>query len=99
MRSPSRSVALPLPSSPHWAPTNTITGTSVDAFRRTPRTRECPGTAEVYAKTVCATPACWSSVGSAALRVLLIGSAGREHALAVGLAADPAVEQIIAAPG
>jgi phosphoribosylamine--glycine ligase len=33
------------------------------------------------------------------VRVLLIGSGGREHALAVALAADPAVEQIIAAPG
>jgi len=33
------------------------------------------------------------------VRVLLIGSGGREHALAVGLAADPAVETIIAAPG
>jgi phosphoribosylamine--glycine ligase len=33
------------------------------------------------------------------VRVLLIGSGGREHALAVALAADPAVEQLIAAPG
>jgi len=33
------------------------------------------------------------------VRVLLIGSGGREHALAVGLAADPSVEQLIAAPG
>jgi phosphoribosylamine--glycine ligase len=33
------------------------------------------------------------------VRVLLIGSGGREHALAVGLAADPAVDQLIAAPG
>jgi phosphoribosylamine--glycine ligase len=33
------------------------------------------------------------------VRVLLIGSGGREHALAIGLAADPAVEQLIAAPG
>ncbi|GAA2579349.1 phosphoribosylamine--glycine ligase [Winogradskya consettensis] len=33
------------------------------------------------------------------MRVLLIGSGGREHALAVGLAADPSVEQLIAAPG
>jgi len=33
------------------------------------------------------------------VRVLLIGSGGREHALAVGLAADPAVESLIAAPG
>jgi len=33
------------------------------------------------------------------VRVLLIGSGGREHALAIGLAADPAVESIIAAPG
>ncbi|HEX6969423.1 MAG TPA: phosphoribosylamine--glycine ligase [Micromonosporaceae bacterium] len=33
------------------------------------------------------------------MRVLLIGSGGREHALALGLAADPAVEQLIAAPG
>ncbi|MFI5840918.1 phosphoribosylamine--glycine ligase [Catenuloplanes sp. NPDC051500] len=33
------------------------------------------------------------------MRVLLIGSGGREHALAIGLAADPAVEQLIAAPG
>ncbi|MFI5935986.1 phosphoribosylamine--glycine ligase [Actinoplanes sp. NPDC051494] len=33
------------------------------------------------------------------MRVLLIGSGGREHALAVGLAADPSVEQLVAAPG
>ncbi len=33
------------------------------------------------------------------MRVLLIGSGGREHALAVGLAADPEVELLVAAPG
>jgi len=33
------------------------------------------------------------------VRVLLIGSGGREHALAVGLAADPSVEFLAAAPG
>lgn len=33
------------------------------------------------------------------MRVLLIGSGGREHALALSLAADPAVDQLIAAPG
>jgi len=33
------------------------------------------------------------------VRVLLIGSGGREHALALGLAADPSVQQLIAAPG
>ena len=33
------------------------------------------------------------------MRVLLIGSGGREHALAVSLAADPAVDHLIAAPG
>jgi phosphoribosylamine---glycine ligase len=33
------------------------------------------------------------------VRVLLIGSGGREHALAVGLAADPSVTELIAAPG
>ena len=33
------------------------------------------------------------------MRVLLIGSGGREHALAVALAADPAVTHLIAAPG
>ena len=33
------------------------------------------------------------------MRVLLIGSGGREHALAIGLAADPAVESLIVAPG
>jgi phosphoribosylamine---glycine ligase len=33
------------------------------------------------------------------VRVLLIGSGGREHALAVNLAADPAVDHLIAAPG
>ena len=33
------------------------------------------------------------------MRVLLIGSGGREHALAVGLAADPSVEELVAAPG
>ncbi|MBM2616746.1 phosphoribosylamine--glycine ligase [Actinoplanes sp. LDG1-06] len=33
------------------------------------------------------------------MRVLLIGSGGREHALAVGLAADPSVSYLAAAPG
>ncbi|MEJ3743384.1 phosphoribosylamine--glycine ligase [Actinomycetes bacterium KLBMP 9797] len=33
------------------------------------------------------------------MRVLLIGSGGREHALALGLVADPGVERVIAAPG
>ncbi|MEU4639760.1 phosphoribosylamine--glycine ligase [Micromonospora sp. NPDC023814] len=33
------------------------------------------------------------------MRVLLLGGGGREHALALGLAADPAVDQLIAAPG
>ena len=33
------------------------------------------------------------------MRVLLLGSGGREHALALGLAADPAVEAVAAAPG
>ena len=33
------------------------------------------------------------------MRVLIVGSGGREHALAVGLAADPAVDHLIAAPG
>jgi phosphoribosylamine--glycine ligase len=33
------------------------------------------------------------------VRVLLIGGGGREHALALSLAADPAVDQLIAAPG
>ncbi|HEY3007860.1 MAG TPA: phosphoribosylamine--glycine ligase [Micromonosporaceae bacterium] len=33
------------------------------------------------------------------MRVLLIGSGGREHALALGLAADPALARLIAAPG
>jgi phosphoribosylamine--glycine ligase len=33
------------------------------------------------------------------VRVLLIGSGGREHALALALAADPAVETLIVAPG
>ncbi|BCY05025.1 phosphoribosylamine--glycine ligase [Actinoplanes sp. L3-i22] len=33
------------------------------------------------------------------MRVLLIGSGGREHALAVGLAADPSVNFLAAAPG
>ena len=33
------------------------------------------------------------------MRVLLIGSGGREHALAVGLAADPSVDYLAAAPG
>ena len=33
------------------------------------------------------------------MRVLLIGSGGREHALAIGLAADPAVDRLVAAPG
>ena len=33
------------------------------------------------------------------MRVLLIGSGGREHALAVSLTADPSVDQLVAAPG
>lgn len=33
------------------------------------------------------------------MRVLLVGSGGREHALALGLAADPDVEHLVAAPG
>lgn len=33
------------------------------------------------------------------VRVVLIGSGGREHALALGLVADPAVEALVAAPG
>jgi phosphoribosylamine--glycine ligase len=33
------------------------------------------------------------------VRVLLIGGGGREHALALGLAADPAVDHLVAAPG
>lgn len=33
------------------------------------------------------------------MRVLLVGSGGREHALALGLAADPVVEHLVAAPG
>jgi phosphoribosylamine--glycine ligase len=40
-----------------------------------------------------------ASVASGTVRVLLIGSGGREHALALALAADPAVGQLIAAPG
>ena len=33
------------------------------------------------------------------MRVLLLGSGGREHALAIGLAADPSVAELVAAPG
>ncbi|MFG2101687.1 phosphoribosylamine--glycine ligase [Micromonospora echinaurantiaca] len=33
------------------------------------------------------------------MRVLLVGGGGREHALALGLAADPAVDKLFAAPG
>jgi phosphoribosylamine--glycine ligase len=33
------------------------------------------------------------------VRVLLVGAGGREHALALGISADPAVVQVIAAPG
>ena len=33
------------------------------------------------------------------MRVLLIGSGGREHALALSLAADPSVDRLVAAPG
>lgn len=33
------------------------------------------------------------------MRVLLLGSGGREHALALALAADPSVDHLIAAPG
>src|SRR5215468_1848367 len=38
-------------------------------------------------------------VRSSIVRVLLIGSGGREHALAQGLAADPAVDYLVCAPG
>lgn len=34
-----------------------------------------------------------------AVRVLVVGGGGREHALALGLAADPSVEVLVAAPG
>ncbi|MDQ7905499.1 phosphoribosylamine--glycine ligase [Phytohabitans sp. ZYX-F-186] len=33
------------------------------------------------------------------MRVLLVGGGGREHALALGLAADPLTERLVAAPG
>ncbi|MET8462986.1 phosphoribosylamine--glycine ligase [Micromonospora zamorensis] len=33
------------------------------------------------------------------MRVLLVGGGGREHALALGLVADPAVSAVVAAPG
>src|SRR6187455_2576082 len=33
------------------------------------------------------------------VRVVLIGSGAREHALALGLAADPAVDELVVAPG
>ena len=33
------------------------------------------------------------------MRVLVVGTGGREHALAIALARDPAVEQVYAAPG
>ncbi|BCB86104.1 phosphoribosylamine--glycine ligase [Phytohabitans suffuscus] len=33
------------------------------------------------------------------MRVLLIGGGGREHALALGLSADPTTERLVAAPG
>ena len=39
------------------------------------------------------------AVGSVGVRVLLIGSGGREHALARALVADPSVDALIAAPG
>src|SRR5690606_37243585 len=38
-------------------------------------------------------------VGSADVRVLLLGSGGREHALARGLRQDPVVTHLVAAPG
>jgi phosphoribosylamine---glycine ligase len=40
-----------------------------------------------------------ASVASGIVRVLLIGSGGREHALALALAADPSVGHLVAAPG
>ncbi|HEX8628291.1 MAG TPA: phosphoribosylamine--glycine ligase, partial [Catenuloplanes sp.] len=33
------------------------------------------------------------------MRVLVIGSGGREHALALGLVRDPGVSEVVAAPG
>jgi phosphoribosylamine--glycine ligase len=41
----------------------------------------------------------WGSVGFGGVRVLLLGGGGREHALALSLAADPSVEALVAAPG
>jgi phosphoribosylamine---glycine ligase len=38
-------------------------------------------------------------VGSALVRVLVVGSGGREHALCLALAADPAVTALVCAPG
>jgi phosphoribosylamine--glycine ligase len=40
-----------------------------------------------------------ASVGSALVRVLVIGSGGREHALCLALAADPGVTALLCAPG
>src|SRR4051812_24898640 len=39
------------------------------------------------------------SVGSPSVRVLVIGSGAREHALCVALSSDPAVEALACAPG
>ncbi|HYI60004.1 MAG TPA: phosphoribosylamine--glycine ligase N-terminal domain-containing protein, partial [Microlunatus sp.] len=37
--------------------------------------------------------------GGEQLRVLVIGSGGREHALALALARDPGVDEVHSAPG
>jgi phosphoribosylamine--glycine ligase len=44
-------------------------------------------------------PTVGASVGWALVRVLVIGSGGREHALCLSLAADPAVTALVCAPG
>src|SRR3712207_7221104 len=49
-------------------------------------------------RTWCWATPCGTRVRSVAVRVLLLGSGGREHALATALAADPGVSALICAP-
>src|SRR5439155_23916926 len=46
-----------------------------------------------------ASPLTSPPVGSALVRVLVIGSGAREHALCLALAADPSVTSLVCAPG
>src|SRR5262249_9070149 len=82
-----------------WAPTNTITGTSVTPSVERVALGEARVLPKFTRKPSCARCGRRAPLGWPVVRVLLIGSGGREHALALGLAADPSVDFLAAAPG